>query len=734
MNAKFQTLVEHLYVVGGMLERLPHNQTAVPVPQDNHRRLGALFVLAEAQGPLTNSDLIEKRLTTLVRDTFYGSHGGITAGLRRAMDTANQWLFQYNTTKDAPKKIAAGVVAVALHGEDLFIAQAGPAAVFTRFSGFVTRYPENSTWLEPVKNPLIGPSPALGLQYAIDPFISHLQVAHNDLITLVDGRLAKNLPKDRASTLLASGDVQAIAQKLVKGTQLQHGSAMVIQTKDAQGEPAASPQKKSFAPAGHSGRKKGGFNFAVPTSVSATQSRTPAGAATLRRKQFPISLPALPSLPSLPDIPFADIFNTVAHGIMTALTMLGEGLQTLLRLAAPGEPANDGTNQRYASRHGLKIVAISLPVLVIAIAVGRYLYQDYNLNQNYTTTIQQANEKLATAMEARPEQARTLLNDAAILSQQASAIKVEHPEVADLTAKITARQDIINNVKYIYHLMALDTFGESAQPQQVVQAGLQMFVFDPVTQAVFANTLGDLGDQFTTESVPIIQQGQQIQGITTGAILGMIWIPAAGNHTRDSLVIVARNGIFEYDPRFSAVEKSTIYSVDQWVTPVAFGSFYGNFYVLDSGANQIYRYLPTDEGYSAKPDNYFAEDKQINLAGAVDLAIDESIYVLYQDGRIAKFLSGDPAPFELTGLDVPFKNPTSIFTMPDTVNYLYVADAGNQRIVKLTKDGVFLAQFKPKNNDNIIFDNLHGLTVDEQNGKVYALNGNTLYAFNLVDE
>lgn len=741
MNAKFQTLVEHLYVVDGMLERLPHNQTAIPVPQANHRHLGALFVLAEAQGQLNNSDLIEKRLTILVRDTFYGSHGGITAGLRRAMDTANQWLFQYNATKDDAHKIIAGIAAVVLHEDDLFIAQAGPAAVFTRFSGYVTRYPENSTWLEPVANPLAGPSPALGMNYVIDPYITHLQVTGNDVVTLVDGRLGKNLSKEKAAHILTTHGIKQIGQKLVKGTQLQHGSAMVIQIvgEPATATTAAPAPKRPAATPNRGGRSKGGFNFALPTSMPTAHTQQPAGATTMRHKQFPISLPSLPELPPMPDIPFNEIWQTISSAVIGGVKFLGTGLHTLLRLMLPSEGTDAGFDDtpsaHQASHNALKIVAIALPLLVIAIAVGRYLYQDYHQTQTYLTTVAEASDKYTAAITMPPEQARRLLDEAAILSQQAGAIKPEHPEVDDLSEKISTQQDTINKVKYIYHLPALQVFSENAQLKQVIQVGSQVFVLDETTGAIYLNDLAPLEDSFVSEGTVIAQQAQQVQDVIIGQVLGMVWIPAAGNHTRSSLVIVARNGLFEFDPRLGTVEKSNLYSVDQWQNPVAFGSFYGNFYVLDSGANQIYRYLPTDDGYSIPPDNYFPNGTEINLAGAVDMAIDTNIYVLYQDGRIAKFLSGEPVvEFKLTGLDVPFKNPTAIFTLPDTVDYLYVADAGNQRIVQLTKEGSFVAQYKPKNDEGITFDDLRGLYVNEEKGKIYLLNGITLYAPNLINE
>ena len=122
----------------------------------------------------------------------------------------------------------------------------------------------------------------------------------------------------------------------------------------------------------------------------------------------------------------------------------------------------------------------------------------------------------------------------------------------------------------------------------------------------------------------------------------------------------------------------------------------------------------------------------MNLSGAVDMAIDGAIYVLHQDGRIQKFVGGQPEEFQITGLDEPLKNPTAIYTsLDEEVQYLYIADAGNKRIVQLSKDGQFIRQLKPRVEDGIVFDNLQSLYVDEIGEKMYVLSGNSLYAPNL---
>ncbi len=742
MDTQFQIQVEHLYVVDGMLERLPHNQTAIPIPQTRHSRQGALFVLAEVQGRLNNTDLIEKRLTILARDTYYNhSQVSITAGLRRAMETANQWLFQHNATHPPEKQVIAGLVAVVLHNDDLFVAQAGPAAVYTNLDGFITRYPENSTWLQPVRNPLVGPSPALGLEHAIDPYITHLQVQAGDVIVLVDGRLGKSLSPEKAEVILDGDDIKQISHKLVKNTQLQHGSAMVLQTLAPQTPPVAEKSKPIRQPAIPTRKEKGGFNFAVPTAIGGTVhsgQRHGSAAATMSRPRAPFSLPKLPPMPQMPqiDIPVAEIWRAIVDGVLSGITFLGNGLQTILRLVLPSATVDSTTprSSRRPSRSALKTVAFALPLLAIAVALITYVYQGYHRTQQYTETLTEANKKFATALTSPADQQRILLHEAELLANQAAAIKTDQPEVSELKEKILTQQDTINNVKYLYYVPTLKEYDPATQPQNVIRAGMELFVLDTAGGKIYHHTLDAISDTLLPTDSVIAQTGQAVDSVAVGNIFGMVWVPATGERVTAGLVIATDNGLFEFDPARNVLSAISLYSPDQWQNPVAFDTYFGNLYVLDAAANQIFRYWSAADGYPNPPDKYFAEGIPVNLSGAVDMAIDGAIYVLYSNGHIAKFLSGEPQPFEITALDVPLKNPVAIVSPSDETPYLYVADAGNQRIVQLSKEGQFIAQFKPKTaNGNIVFDDLRDMFINPDDGKMYILNGETLLAPSLTD-
>jgi hypothetical protein len=235
------------------------------------------------------------------------------------------------------------------------------------------------------------------------------------------------------------------------------------------------------------------------------------------------------------------------------------------------------------------------------------------------------------------------------------------------------------------------------------------------------------------ESLLVVSRGQTVEEVSVGELLAMTWMPAGGNRQTSDLVALSSSGLLEYNPSWG-ITTSALARPNNVVAPVAVDSYFGNFYVLDPPANRLWRYLPTADGYNAPPESYFPADKPVDLTNAVDLTIDGAIYVLFKDGRIGKFEAGQAVNFNVSGLDKPFKNPVSLFTAPnETVQHLYVADAGNRRVVQLNKDGSFVRQFKPREGEPISFANLQDIFVDEIGGRLYLLDSNNLYVGNLPD-
>jgi hypothetical protein len=192
------------------------------------------------------------------------------------------------------------------------------------------------------------------------------------------------------------------------------------------------------------------------------------------------------------------------------------------------------------------------------------------------------------------------------------------------------------------------------------------------------------------------------------------------------LALDKQGHVLEYDPQlglkpFPAADSSS------WVEPAAAVGYVGRLYLLDPQANSVLRYVLTNAGYEGPPGDYFAAETSVNISNVVDMAIDGNVYVLHSDGTISKYQEGAGAPFPQSNLDEPLKAPSCIFVTGymDEDGYVYVADAGNQRVVQFSKAGEFIRQLRSR--DPTYMNGLRTLFVDEEEKKLFLINGSKLY-------
>lgn len=170
--------------------------------------------------------------------------------------------------------------------------------------------------------------------------------------------------------------------------------------------------------------------------------------------------------------------------------------------------------------------------------------------------------------------------------------------------------------------------------------------------------------------------------------------------------------------------KSMIKSDTEWGSVLDIVGFANNLYVLDSGKNQIWKYLPIVSGYAEKRE-YFKSEVKTDLSSALKMHIDSSIWILKRGGELLKFTQGSPDFFAFSGLDKPVSDPKSFFVSDKTEN-LYLLDSGNSRLLVLDKKGVYKAQYTSDK-----FKDFIDLVVDETGKKVYLLDGNKIFSLDL---
>lgn len=185
----------------------------------------------------------------------------------------------------------------------------------------------------------------------------------------------------------------------------------------------------------------------------------------------------------------------------------------------------------------------------------------------------------------------------------------------------------------------------------------------------------------------------------------------------DSVYFIDDNGINSLDKKTNKSE-IIIKNNNYWKSPAGIGAYLGNIYVLDKDTSQILKFVQSQSGFTKT--NYFS-DPPPNMSNTVSLVIDGSIWILFKDGSIQKFIKGIKDTFNVSDLRKPLANPTRIFTNKG-INSLYILDNGNSRIVVIGKDGKYRSEYQLD-----IIKNAKDFEVVEKSKKIYVLSQDKIY-------
>ena len=149
-------------------------------------------------------------------------------------------------------------------------------------------------------------------------------------------------------------------------------------------------------------------------------------------------------------------------------------------------------------------------------------------------------------------------------------------------------------------------------------------------------------------------------------------------------------------------------------------------YLLDPGLGQVWRYA-LQNGKLVKSDPYFRTNAT-QLHDAIDITIDGAIYTLLKNGKVLKYLRGQPQSFSLANLPQPMGKVVAIAANPndpDTGN-VYVADSDSGAVWVFTKAGDFVKQLRATNDE---FVGMQDMSLDATGNTIYIATPAKLYSF-----
>jgi len=389
----------------------------------------------------------------------------------------------------------------------------------------------------------------------------------------------------------------------------------------------------------------------------------------------------------------------------------------------------------------LVAVALAIPLVTLAMVVmTRVQYESTRRGQfDHIRAEAQAQYDAATS-SADPTTMRAGLTEALATIDQGLSLNPNDDVLLSLQRRIQHYLDEANTVQRLFHFWQLAELDEPldtpAGSGRIVLHERDVFLLNRGSDRVYRFRLNEVGDALEPQDTEptLIAKDELRDGIQVGQMVDIAWVEAGGQRSLSTFMALESNGsLLAYDPQ-QGIDVLPVADSDKWLKPAAIGGYFGNLYVLEPLQSRILKYVPVDNAYTASPSDYLDPRLGVDLTGAVDLAIDGNMYVLLADGTVKKFYDGVEQAFSLSGLPDPMRSPTTLFVSgeqkPDAPGYLYVADAGNERVLQFDKGGAFVRQFMAQPGAPQ-FRGLRGIYVDEEQRRLYVLSGRTLWLADL---
>lgn len=365
---------------------------------------------------------------------------------------------------------------------------------------------------------------------------------------------------------------------------------------------------------------------------------------------------------------------------------------------------------------GHKFIGFSVVMLTVFFAVGFLTYKNWQSNQE---------KQVQTA--ALINSAKNQYNEAVLLKDQDAFRSQEKLKEAQKTVEVLLKKDPENSE------------GKNLQ-QQIEQNSADILKAYEITDWPIFLSLNLIKDNFNAQRLSF-SVGKFLLLDTNAKSLVAVDIAKktpeilAGEPQMGDVQYASLNGsnAFVYSPdkgvlkiELGTTSKPVVVSSPDkdWGEVADIFGFGGGIYLMDSGKNQIYKYLPITSGYSEKI-NYLKDGQVADFIGAKRLFIDYSVWTLEPGPEITKYTGGEEDNFSVGGLEESLVNVVSIF-VPEEQDAVYLLDADNSRIVVLKKTGQYLAQYKGEK-----FKTATDFVIDEENKKIYLLENNVIYQLDL---
>lgn len=693
----FEALVGHLYIVNGhAISAAPPGALVEVAPRKavRGREMDTIFMLALPDSATAAPARFLEQMAQHAAERYFSSSGSVTAGIRTVFTTLNQNLYEHNEA--GKRRHEAALLCAVLHGSDLYLARAGHSAALLAHESTLETFPGADA----------GSSAPLGLHPVVDIKLSRYRIASGTRLLLASAELATiNLEALRPALGGAHIGEVLSAVKALASEQL---TLLAVE----------------FVPP----------DAAIPLPVregeSTREAAAPAPAAA--PAEVAIAPPARPLAGAVNRLRFRAQRQAGAAALAAA-----DGLGAASSALTPPEPAPDAPPaRRRISAANVARLAWLLPIAVVVLVLLMWL--GGTGQSEFELCVNDANREAERArLIASSDRTGTLAawNAVLVLVERCENIRAGDEALAALVREGQETIDLLSAIE------RRDTVPIAAFPNaaltRVILRGEDLYVLDDNNDQVYRVTLASDGLSMLPNSrQPIInmRRGATVGQFTMGDIVDIAWADdGSGLSQGNVLIALDRSGVIvEYSPTFLARGVQRLLGTESWVNPVRAHIWQGRLYILDTGANQIWRYDPSGGAYPGGPLEYFTGQNRPALDSAVDFAIDPNgrVFILFREGIVTVFRTGEQQPFGFAGFPDGqglTEAQAMYFNTNPISQSIYFASRDTRTIYETSQAGTFFNNYRAF--DEAQFAALSNVVADDNRQVIYALSGNAILAF-----
>lgn len=692
MAFEYEALIGHLNVIGGRaVSAQPPGALVEVAPQraTRGREADTFFTLVLPAGLNIAPAAFYEQMAQVSAEKYFETAGSVTAALREVLTYLNQNLIDHNRTAQG-RAVLADMVCAVLRGEDLIIARVGRSVAALAHAGRLDFLPE-----EPF-HPMAEPPPPLGAQQLPDIKFTRHKVAAGSRLLLSDAPLSELNPERVALALSEIGLDMALVR--MKENAMLQLALLAVEFVPPE-MPAPQP-----VPEGESSKE-------VAAAIRSANNRP-----TERKRRSNATGVGFVF------VVIGRVFGLIAGALARVLGLVSGGIEQIFGPSPEGE-------KRWYQSPLVAGVAVLMPVILVGLVVGLWL--GGTGQTAFELCINEATELADVARgvpSSNPDGLRSTWNAVITAAGNCDTLRPGDETAAKLRAE---GRDIIDTLNQVTRRDAklLHTL-EDAQFTRLLIQGLDVYLLDRSRSRVYATTLASDGVNLSRTVTPILSmsRGASVNGYAVGDFIDIAF--ASGT---DQLFALDRAGVLVRCPRRQAqqCEALQLRGSENWVNPVAMVVWGPDdrIYILDVGANQIWRYNRDGGSYSGIATPYFDGQNQGALQTCVDFKIDAdgSVFALRSDGVVIKYNRGQIQQFRLGGFpegQEPRSGQSLMLDEDPIGQAIYVTSREGLVVHEMTLGGTFSANIKV--SDERLFSALAGVVSNPSQRLLYVISGNAL--------